>query len=192
MNQMRSISWDQSKKITEDMLARLVPLDEENLRVLDGENGIYIVAYEGDKLRFNLTVSAGAKPVYVGISKFNSSRHFKSGFTGTSTMRRSLGALLEHELDLQPIPRSLDENDQDRFNNYAFTAESEERLTVWMRENFQMAFLELDKEQLEAMQIALIEYNIPIFNFQHNPNNKYGAEIKNYRKKCAERAATHG
>ena len=106
-------------------------------------------------------------------------------------MRRSLGALLESKLDLKPVPRSSDPNDGDRYTNYAFDGESEEKLTDWMRANFRVAFLEAEKEKISALQKAMIGYNIPCFNFQNNPNNKYGAEIKVYRKKCAEEAMSN-
>lgn len=183
-----AINWEYCKAATEELLGRLLPLTDEVLPSLDGENGIYVVAYEGGELGFGLWAGQGPKIVYVGVSKANSSRHFISGNTGTSTMRRSLAALLESKLDLIPVPRSKDEADGDRYNNYALLPESEDRLTDWMRENFRVAFLKFDPARAEELSKMMIDYNVPIFNFQNNPNNKYGAEIKLYRKKCAGEA----
>lgn len=183
-----TITWEYCKRATEEMISRLEPLNDEAVKSLDSQKGVYIVTYEGNELGYGLFSGDAPKVIYVGISKDNSSRHFISGHTGTSTMRRSLGALLQIRLGLVPVPRSSDPADSDRYNNYAFDEESETKLTVWMKENLKVALLTADKEIITDLQRGLIEYNIPIFNFQNNPNNKYGAEIKVYRKKCAEEA----
>jgi len=188
MRNEENINWDFCKATTEALIDRLVPLDEYDLSILDGENGVYIVAYEGSELGFGLWAGSQPKVVYVGLSKANSSRHFISGNTGTSTMRRSLAALLGSKLNLIPIPRSKDEADNDRYNNYALMPESEERLTEWMQANFKVSFFEFDPARAEELYRTMIDYNVPIFNFQHNPSNKYGAEIKHYRKRCAAEA----
>ena len=183
------ITWELCGQVSRELLGRLLPLTEENIAALDAQNGIYVVTYAGSALGFGLWGNNGPKIVYVGVSKFNSSRHFKSGNTGTSTLRRSLGALLAGRLELIAVPRSNDTDDVDRYNNYAFDGKSEDLLTQWMADNFQVAFFETKKDKMEPLQIAMIEYNVPIFNFQNNPANKYGAEIKLARKKCAEEAA---
>ena len=148
MKAEETITWEYCKGATEEMLGRLKELDDETIKSLDSQNGIYIVTYDGNELGFGLFRGDAPRVVYVGISKTNSSRHFISGNTGTSTMRRSLGALLESKLDLNPIPRSSDPNDGDRYTNYAFDGESEEKLTDWMRANFRVAFLEAEKEKI--------------------------------------------
>ena len=183
-----NVTWQQSRAITEELLDRLLPITPENIAALDGREGVYVVTYEGRELGFGLWSGTNPKVIYVGISKPNSSRHFKSGNTGTSTLRRSLGALLQNQLELTAVPRCFDPLDNDRYNNYAFDSASEERLSAWMAENFQIAFLPVEEGQAQAIQLAMIDYNAPLFNFQNNPANKYGAEIKVYRKKCAEEA----
>jgi len=185
---MDKFDWEASSALTKELFSKLCALDEKSIVGLDAQNGIYIVTYDGNELGFDLWGGQGPKVVYVGISKFNSSRHFQSGSTGTSTLRRSLGALLQSRLDLVPVPRSTDILDNDRYNNYAFTPESEDKLTKWMRENFQVAFYETENENIEPLQKAMIAYHTPIFNFQNNPENKYGAQIKIWRKKCADEA----
>jgi hypothetical protein len=183
-----SVTWQQSRAMTEELLDRLLPITPENIAALDGREGVYVVTYEGRELGFGLWSGPNPKVIYVGISKPNSSRHFQSGNTGTSTLRRSLGALLQHQLELTAVPRCQDPADSDRYSNYAFDLASEERLSAWMAKSFQIAFLPLEKGKAEAVQVAMIDYNAPLFNFQNNPANKYGAEIKVYRKKCAEEA----
>jgi len=115
-------------------------------------------------------------------------RHFISGSTGTSTIRRSLAALLAPKLALVSMPRTLDEEDNDRYDNYMLDRESEDKLTEWMRANFSAAFYEVAEDQAEATLKAMVQYSVPMFNFQNNPENKYGAEIKKYRKRLAEEA----
>jgi hypothetical protein len=52
----------------------------------------------------------GADPIYVGISDDLARRgdedHFRTGGSGFSTLRRSLGALLKDKLELTAQPRS--------------------------------------------------------------------------------------
>lgn len=55
-------------------------------------------------------------------------RHFATGKTGSSTVRRSLSALLVDQLDLIPVPRNLDNRDGSA--NFALdpTGDAPERL----------------------------------------------------------------
>jgi hypothetical protein len=182
------VNWEFCRAVTEDMLSRLLPPGEDNITDLNGQNGVYIIACESNSLSFGLRAAEEPQVVFVGLSKANSSRHFTSGFTGTSTMRRSLAALLQNSLGLIPVPRSNDESDNDRYDNYALDASSEEKLTRWMFDNFKFAFYECDASIVPKLHAALLDYNVPLFNFQNNPHNKYGAEIKKYRKICANAA----
>ena len=187
------ISWQNAGEITAELLGRLTALAEETVESLDAQNGVYVVTYDGSDLGFGLSGSDTTedKIVYVGVSKFNSSRHFKSGSTGTSTLRRSLGALLANRLELLPIPRSNDTEDVDRYNNYAFDTASEDTLTDWIRTNFKVSFMQLEKKDTDPTYLGLIVYNAPIFNFQNNPDNRYGTQIKQARKKCEQAAANY-
>jgi len=185
------LSWEGAKQVSKVMMAQLKTLTPEVIESLDAQDGVYIVTYDGSALGFGLSSDEEEKIVYVGISKPNSSRHFKNGNTGTSTLRRSLGALLSARLELLPIPRSNDPEDVDRYDNYAFEAESEQLLTDWMINNFKISYLTLDKENIQPFYLGLIDYNVPMFNFQNNPNNKYGAQIKDARRRLAAEAAKH-
>ena len=189
MQGAENITWEYCRAVTEELLNRPEELTEDFISSLDRGNGIYIVAYTGTELGGgSLWGEQKPRVVYVGQSKHNSSRHFISGSTGTSTIRRSLAALLAPKLALVPIPRSADEHDNDRYDNYMLDPESEDKLTAWMRGNFTAAFHEVAEDKVEAMLKAMIQYSVPMFNFQNNPENKYGAEIKKYRKRLAEEA----
>ncbi|MEG1661584.1 MAG: hypothetical protein RR332_03625, partial [Clostridiales bacterium] len=90
MKTEENITWDERRAATESMLSRLAPITEDFLRQMDSQKGVYILVYAGVELDANLWGEADQKIVYVGRSKFNSSRHFMDGMTGTSTIRRSL------------------------------------------------------------------------------------------------------
>lgn len=169
-------------------MGRLTALSDDFIAGLDKGSGMYVVAYAGTELGGSLWGANQPKIVYIGKNDSDSSRHFKSGNTGASTLRRSLAALLAARLELTPLPRSADESDNDRYDNYMLDTQSEDKLTAWMRGNFTAAFLDVADDKAEAMLKAMIQYSVPMFNFQNNPENKYGAEIKVYRKRLAEEA----
>ncbi|MCL1816709.1 MAG: hypothetical protein FWG43_03805 [Clostridiales bacterium] len=184
-----TITWEYCRTVTEELLSRLEELNDDYINGLNRGNGIYIVTYTGKELGGgSLWGEQKPRVVYIGKSKPDSSRHFISGSTGTSTIRRSLAALLSPQLGLIPIPRSSDEADNDRFDNYMLNPESEDKLTKWMRGKFTAAFYEIPENLADATLKAMVQYNVPMFNFQNNPENKYGAEIKKYRRRLAEEA----
>lgn len=188
MGVMETVTWEQCRAATEELMDRLTALDDDFIAGLDKGSGMYVVAYAGTELGGSLWGADKPKIVYIGKNDQDSSRHFTSGNTGNSTLRRSLAALLATKLNLRPIPRSADESDNDRYDNYMLDVQSEDKLTEWMRGNFTVAFLDVADDKAEAMLKAMIQYSVPMFNFQNNPENKYGAEIKVYRKRLAEEA----
>ena len=189
MQGAENITWEHCRAVTEELLGRLEELNDDFIAGLNRGKGIYIITYAGTELGGgSLWGEQKPKVVFIGKSKSNSSRHFISGSTGSSTVRRSLAALLASKLGLVPIPRSTDEDDNDRYDNYMLDPESEDKLTEWMRGNFTAAFHEVAEDIVEITQKALIQYSVPMFNFQNNPENKYGAEIKKYRHRLAEEA----
>ena len=188
MKTEENITWEICRATTEDLLSRLEPINDAFLAKMDSQKGVYILTYKGKELGGALWEEPEVKIVYVGRSKFNSSRHFLSGSTGTSTIRRSLAALLGTSLNLHPIPRCSDPTDNDRYNNYKLDVQGEQTLSQWMTSHFQGAFLELPHDAIIPMELALIDYNAPMFNFQNNPGNKYGGQIKAYRKQYAQYA----
>lgn len=104
------------------------------------QSGIYAF-YLSDNSNL-LEFGKGGQLIYVGIAKDSIqdrdlNQHFKTGKTGSSTLRRSIGAILKSELNLIAIPRGA-ENDTKRFENYKF--KNDQPLTNWMISNLQIGY----------------------------------------------------
>lgn len=105
--------------------------------------GLY--ALFGDKQAWSslgLTAAFDDQPLYVGKAERSLNgrdvrTHFATGRTGSSTVRRSLAALLEAELSLVAIPRNLAKPDGSA--NFALDPSSEARLSEWMRQRLSLA-----------------------------------------------------
>jgi hypothetical protein len=81
-------------------------------------------------------------PVYVGKAEKSLlgrdvRTHFATGKTGSSTLRRTLAALLRDELQLRAVPRSLSRPDGSA--NFAVEAAGDARLSAWMVEHLSLA-----------------------------------------------------
>lgn len=63
--------------------------------------------------------------------------HFRTGKTGSSTLRRTLAALLREELDLRALPRNRERPAY--FANDALAPDGDERLTRSMHDNLEIA-----------------------------------------------------
>ncbi|MFL0179198.1 GIY-YIG nuclease family protein [Mycobacterium sp. SMC-15] len=126
--------------------------------------------------------------LYIGRSSNLAQRefdtHFRAGGSGFSTLRRSLGALLIDELDLQPQPRSAGTSDTN-YRNYRFDTRGEEALSAWMHGHLEVAvFEEADPKSLEHELVVLAG---PPLNLTHWPNPD-APMIKAARKRCTDRA----
>lgn len=103
--------------------------------------GLY--AIYGDR-RATLEIGTGTSefPLYVGKAERNLvSRdvrtHFATGKTGSSTLRRTLAALLKDLLDLHAVPRNP--HDPDGSANYSLETSGDDRLTAWMLARLEIA-----------------------------------------------------
>ena len=166
----------------------LIPFGERN--EFSPNPGIYAVGYTGDNFPFPTgeNVVNNGDIIYIGkTEKSQKSRdaqtHFKSGKTGSSTLRRSLGAILREDLGLQPIPRSKTES---RMRDYKFIEESEKQLTQWMMKNLSISFFEIceGKRIIRNSEIYIIQEFKPILNLTHNSSNPYVSMLKELRAKC--------
>lgn len=105
--------------------------------------GIY--AFYGDArawAELELTPTFEEQPLYVGKAEENLNgrdvgTHFSTGRTGSSTVRRSLAALLADRLDLVPVPRNLAKPDGSA--NFALDPAGDARLSVWMDNQLTLA-----------------------------------------------------
>jgi hypothetical protein len=130
----------------------------------------------------------GHDPIYVGMSSNLTQRgdetHFRSGESGFSTLRRSLGALVKEELRLSAQPRGTGSSPQN-YRCYRFDDVGEERLTDWMRDHLRVGIAPIENpETVEGELIALAE---PPLNLTRWPN-PHRAVIKALRKACADEA----
>lgn len=84
------------------------------------------------------------------------STHFRSGKTGSSTLRRSLGAILKDKLRLTAIPRGNGKTEKDCIN-YKFTEVGEETLTQWMLNNLDIGFWAFNEDLVGEVTLRDIE-----------------------------------
>ena len=135
-------------------------------------------------------------PIYVGESANLSQReartHFASDGSGWSTLRRSIGALLRRQLNLEAHPRGSGGSRQDLLC-YRFQPEGEQRLTAWMRENLRLSWWEDDQRSLSTRQrkdletklIRLLEPPLCLNKWE----NPYRRCVKEERAACTLEAA---
>ena len=156
--------------------------------------GIYAIGFNGSDFPFALestSVECG-DIIYIGKTNISHKKrvlktHFRSGRTGSSTLRRSLGALLRDELTLKPIPRSLVNG---KVRDYKFIIDSENKLTDWMINNLTVSFYNFfgGKRLLRELESEIISILNPILNIDGNVFNQNGSIIKELRAKCRELA----
>jgi hypothetical protein len=112
-------------------------------------------------------------------------QHLSSERTGSSTLRRSLGAVLHDRLCLKARPRS-----DGRISNYRFDPEGEQHLTAWMLKYLSVSWLECaSAAEAKAGEPALISELAPALNIDHNPRGRYVPLIQALRARCREEAA---
>lgn len=117
-----------------------------------------------------------ATPLYIGKTESSqkardAGQHLSDDGTGSSTLRRSLGAILLEQLRLKPEARSDSEISARRFTNYRFAKAGEEQLTKWMNVHLSLAFCELPKltiPELRVREERLIRSAAPPLNIHRN------------------------
>lgn len=112
--------------------------------------------------------------------------HFRSGKTGSSTVRRTLGALLRDTHELRPIPRSERDRAKGRRSHFKFDQKSEDILTQWMASSLSLSFYEHhDKvDELADIEKPLIAALVPPLNLDHNPLNPFREIIRAELRSC--------
>lgn len=166
------------------------------IQKFSGKPGIYAIFFTGKT--FPLQGYRPPKNDIIYIGKTESSQasrdertHFASGKTGSSTIRRSLGALLKEQLSLKPIPRNDKDFDAGRKSFFKFDDPSEEKLTRWMQDNLGLSFYEHDQSpaEIDALETKLIAETKPLLNIDSkNPDNPHSKIIQASRKACADEA----
>ena len=131
--------------------------------------GLY--AFYGDELAWSdldLTPAFDDQPLYVGkaeksLNGRDVGTHFSTGKTGSSTVRRSLAALLVAELDLLAVPRNLGRPDGSA--NYSLDPAGDERLSGWMEQRLVLAtWAKPDDIVLDEVETAVLQRLRPPLN----------------------------
>jgi hypothetical protein len=159
--------------------------------------GIYAVVFIGDifplesarnSVQFEQIIYIGKTEDSQLVRDFNT--HFKNGKSGSSTLRRTIGAILLNRLALRPVPRSYTEKNERRFTNYRFDAESEEKITHWMNVNLALAYWEYsgNVSELKGIEDKIIDTLKPILNLKKNRANPWYREIRSLRGRCVKLA----
>ncbi|HVQ18152.1 MAG TPA: hypothetical protein VMT27_03850 [Actinomycetes bacterium] len=105
--------------------------------------GLY--AFYGDEQAWSeldLSPAFDGQPLYVGkaersLNGRDVGTHFSTGKTGSSTVRRSLAALLADQLGLVAVPRNIVRPDGSA--NFSLEAAGDERLSRWMEERLALS-----------------------------------------------------
>jgi hypothetical protein len=134
-----------------------------------GSRGLYAVHGAGSVWRdLGLGDPPDERPLYIGKAEDSLvardiRTHFSSGRTGSSTLRRSLAALLTDKLDLAPKPRNPDRPGY--FANYGLEPDSDGRLTTWMRKRLAIAtWTPPADEWLDSVETLVLEALKPPLN----------------------------
>jgi hypothetical protein len=140
----------------------------------------------------DLGVPPDDRPLYVGKAEDSmASRdlrtHFGNGRTGSSTLRRSLAALLADRLSLVPTPRNPAKPGY--FASYGLEPESDERLTAWMREKLLLATWAADTSEisLDVGETQVIRAFLPPLNLA-KVQTPWSARVSAARAVMARRA----
>lgn len=157
----------------EDVLDQLgqagVPLEDAKVTV-PSVPGLY--AFHGSAntwSQLGLGEPPDTRPLYVGRSLSSLLgrdvfTHFSTGKTGSSTLRRSVAALLKAPLQLRAQPRNS--GNPERFANFGLDFDSDVRVTMWMTEHLRLAVwpcpnLDLVKEsETAALKVLLPPLNL--------------------------------
>jgi hypothetical protein len=153
--------------------------------------GIYAIYFHGDAFPDeNLSIRTGDL-VYIGKTESSQQSrdrdtHFKSGKTGSSTLRRTIGSLLREHLSLKPIPRNDKDFAKGRTTFFKFDESSEGKLSSWMKANLSLSFYEYPKppQSIDFLETELVEIAKPIFNISKNTDNTHNAYLTAQRKAC--------
>lgn len=166
-------------------LAQAVPVPHANLPDVPG---CYVFVVNPQAMR-ELGLKSGSSPsvLYIGkdessIQKRVSKQHLLKNRTGSSTFRRSVGALLREDLELRPQPRSPKPSDSKRFTNYKFHPAGEDSLTEWIASNIRVC--PVPSPNPVSKEKDLIRQHQPPLNLTGWPNPD-GPIVRAKRKHCA-------
>jgi len=155
--------------------------------------GIYAVFFCGEHFPIENIKPTLDEVIYLGKTESsqenrNAKTHFRSGKTGSSTLRKSIGSLLRNKYNLKPIVRNDSDVIKRRFSHFKFDNKSEEIITEWMKNNLSLSFYEYPNStrKIETLETELIQELIPLLNIDKNPSNPHLNLLKQIRKESAQ------
>lgn len=166
-------------------------LDDPELRAFDGP-GLYAI-YGPPEVwhQRGLGTPPDERPLYVGkaeesLVKRDVHQHFRTGKTGSSTVRRSLAAFQRSHLDLQARPRNP--KNPGHYSNYSVQEEGDRKLTEWMHTHLRLAlWLRPGEDELRPIESALLQHWKPPLNGQ-GVKTPWSDQLSKARKFMADEA----
>jgi hypothetical protein len=152
-----------------ESLAGIRHAHSDAVKLVPKEPGLY--AFYGDErawAELGLGPAFDGQPLYVGkaersLNGRDVGTHFAAGKTGSSTVRRSLAALLADELALVAVPRNLAKPDGSA--NFGLEASSEGRLSGWMERRLSLAtWSKPESVNLDEVETAVLRRLQPPLN----------------------------
>lgn len=159
------------------------------IRLVPKRPGLY--AFYGDERAWadlELSSAFEDQPLYVGkaersLNGRDVGTHFSAGKTGSSTVRRSLAALLVNELDLLAVPRNRAKPDGSA--NFALHPAGEERLSQWMERRLSLAtWCKPDGIDLDALETTVVRQLHPPLNLDKVGERR--TELREARRRLAD------
>jgi hypothetical protein len=129
--------------------------------------------------------------LYIGKSEssLKARNHFRYEFSSSSTLRRTLGALLKTELNLLAKPRKCPGKASDRdITNFRF--DQEKKLTEWMEKNLEFNYVLIEDKVVSDIERSCISTHQPPLNLTLW-KNKQSRFIKTLRKVCRDEARSN-
>jgi hypothetical protein len=115
-------------------------------------------------------------------------QHFRSGSTGSSTIRRTFAALLRDELSFSGIPRNKAKPDKP--SHFALADDHEAKLTAWMNDRLELAVWPqpIERGDLHAVEVGVIACFVPPLNIQDNASSPWREYVRKARARMADDA----
>lgn len=145
--------------------------------------GLYSIWAEGTVTeQLGIGSQSRATPIYVGKAERSlRDRDLRAHFgvddakvrSGSSTLRRSLAALLADELELRPVPRGKTAGDASK--GFSLHPEDEGRLFAWMQDRLELTTWALPVALgvgLRDVELRVIRHWYPPLNIVHAPTSR--------------------
>lgn len=181
--------------VVSDAQSTLAPpgrtLDDPDLTAKDGP-GLYAIYGSPEVwVQLGLGPPPDDRPLYIGkaeesVIARDVHQHFRTGSTGSSTVRRSLAAFLRGPLELKAQPRNTAK--PDHFSSYSIQSDGDKRLTEWMRGNLRLAlWIRPTDDDLRPLESRLLQHWQPPLNGQ-GVKTPWSARLSAARKSMADEA----